>query len=312
MNERTKTCDCPRRHARRGVVDRLVQPEAATETLGGKPLQVFARRRRRHHQRHRAGIRRDDQVLRQATLEAKPRHAERAILVIEPRIDRVVAGLGHPPRHAATCAIVDLRAHYLLRGAVEQGIGIARHHQLRHQVLEHRAAPRQQCRGAFDLGHHPPQREPALLRQLALGDRHEVAQPRLGGEQVVLAGVQAPFVDVVADRQQVAGAVIEEAIFHLRQLAGQVRQPFHLQDAVAGAYLQRDVILLATQLPQRGDRRDLGGGHCRSRQPALQFCLCGDAVVQQRKRAALGLAAACGQRGNRLGTVAEAGQAPDR
>ncbi|MDT4854795.1 hypothetical protein FQZ97_891150 [compost metagenome] len=59
---------------------------------------------------------------------------------------------------------------------------------------------------------------------MALGYRDEGAQPRLGGEQVVVAGIQAALVDVVADAEQVALVVVEEAEVHLRQVCRRIGQ----------------------------------------------------------------------------------------
>ncbi len=223
----------PRWDARGGVVDRLVHSEATGEAQSFERLKVLAGRFRRHHQRHHAGIGCDDPILPQAALQPQPRHAERAVLVVQARIDGVVAGLGHAPWQVEASAVDDLGFHRMPRGLVEQGVRVAGHHQLRHEVLEHRATPRQQRRRAVDLGKQAAEREPALLRELALGDGHEGAQPRFGGQQVVEAVVEAVVVDVVADGEQLAGAVEQEPIFHQRELPGAVRQVLQLRDARA-------------------------------------------------------------------------------
>ena len=101
MNERTTALGLAARQARRRVVDRLVEAEPAREARGGEPLQVRARRLGRDHQRERRGVGRDHQVLRQAALQAEARHAEGAVLVVEARVDGVVAGLRDAPGHAA-------------------------------------------------------------------------------------------------------------------------------------------------------------------------------------------------------------------
>ena len=67
--------------------------------------------------------------------------------------------------------------------------------QPRHQVLEHRRAPRQERGRAVDAGERPAELEPVLLRHVLLGDREEAREPRLGGEQVVAStcrGARAP------------------------------------------------------------------------------------------------------------------------
>lgn len=163
------------RHARGRVVDRFVQTETPVESQRLQLLQIAAGRIRFDHQCHRAGIRGDHQILAQPALEPEPGYTEGAVLIIAPRIDRVVARFGHAPRHRARRAIADLRLHRAAHRAAQQCLRVAGHHQIRHQVLEHRAAPRQQRRLGAGIGERAPEGEPALLRQLALGDRHEDA-----------------------------------------------------------------------------------------------------------------------------------------
>ncbi|MNS90192.1 hypothetical protein D3C72_1242310 [compost metagenome] len=145
-------------------------------------------------------------------------------MIVQTGVDRVVAGFGNPPRHVALASVIDLRLDDGVVGLVKQGVRVVRHDQERHQVLEHRAAPRQQHGLA---GHHAQlaaQGEPVLLRQLALGDGDEAGQAHFGSKQIVVAGVQAPFADVVADGQQFCRRVVQEAIFDLREVARLARR----------------------------------------------------------------------------------------
>ena len=213
------------RHAGRRVVDRLVESEAPVETLADQPLQVRAGRLRRHHQRQRRRIGCDHQVFGQAALEPQAGHAERAVLIVEARIDCVVAGLRDAPWHAALLAVGDLSRHHHAAGLVEQRVVVGRHHQQRHQVLEHRAAPRQQHGLAARGRQQTPEREPVLLRQLSLRDGHETREPRLGGQQIVVAVIAPVLADVVPDREQVACTIVEKVVLHLRHrfaLTGQL------------------------------------------------------------------------------------------
>ena len=198
-------------------------------------MQVQAGRLRRHHQRQHRGVGRDDQVLGEPALQPQSGHAEGAVLVVEMRVHRVVAGFRHAPWHAALLAVLDLPRHRRLGGLVEQRVLVGRHHQLRHQVLEHRAAPRQQDRLAAGGGQQAPQGEPALLRQLSLGDGDEHAQARFRGQQIVVARVPPPLVHVVADAQQVRCLVVQEAVLHVRELAGLQGQALDGRDACPGA-----------------------------------------------------------------------------
>ena len=109
----------PPRKTRRGVIDCLEQAELSHQSFGGKPLQIQACLFRRHHQRKRRCIRRNDQVLRQSAFKAEARHAKRTVLVVEARVDRVVAGFRHAPRYATLLAILDLPCHRRLAGLIE-------------------------------------------------------------------------------------------------------------------------------------------------------------------------------------------------
>ena len=177
-------------------------------------------------------------------LKPRPGHAERAVLVVELGVGLAVARLGDAPRHAALAAVFDLPLDHGAVGLVEQRAVVGRHHQQRHQVLEHRPAPGEQRRPPAGRGQQPAEAEPVLLRELALGDGDEAGQARLGGQQVVEAGVEPVVADVVADRQQVAVAVVEELVVDVGQLGA------------AGG-----------ELPQLGEplRRPLGRLHQRRR-----------------------------------------------
>ena len=57
----------------------------------------------------------------------------------------------------------------------------------------------------------PAERRPVAHRHVALGDRQQAGQARLRGQQVVEAGVELLLGDAVADVEQVALAVVQEA-----------------------------------------------------------------------------------------------------
>src|SRR3970040_218384 len=79
-------------------------------------------------------------------------------------------------RHAALPPILDLPLHGRLAGPVEQRVFVRRHHQERHEVLEHRTAPRKEDRLSAGGGEAPPQGKTALLRQLSPRHRPETPQ----------------------------------------------------------------------------------------------------------------------------------------
>ncbi len=217
--------------AGRRVIDGFEKAVFPDEPLIGHALHIQAGRFRRHHQGQCRGIGGDHQILGQPALESQPRHPEGAVLVVEMDIDRVVARFGNAPRHAALLAVFDLPGDRRLAGLVEQGVGVIGHDQQRHQVLEHRAAPRQQRRLAAGPGEQTAEREPALLRQLALGDGDEIAQAGFGGQQIVVAGIHPAFGDVVADGQQMPFLVEQELIVHLGEFAADPGQGVESADA---------------------------------------------------------------------------------
>ena len=242
----------PARYARRGVVDRFVVAETADNAFGSHALQVLACSLGRDHQRHHAGVWRDHQVLRQPTLQPETGHTERTILIIHARIDGVVAAFGNTPRHVALPSVFHLALDRCSCALVQQRAFIGRHHQLWHQVLEHRSAPRQQRRIPIDIGKQSSQREPAFLRQLILRNGDEVAQPCLRGKQVVVARIEPAVVYVVADGQQVSTTVVQEPVIHLRALTGNVRQTLQLQDPCASCIAHGQWYrFICTQIAQR-------------------------------------------------------------
>ncbi len=283
----------------RGVVDRFVEAIAARGAGFGQPLQISGRGRRRHHQCQRGGVWRDHHVFAKAAFEPQPGHAESAVLIGEVRVQRVVAGFGDAPRHAELVAVFDLARHRGAAGLVEQGAFVAGHHQGRHQVFEHRAGPRQQHRLAAAGGQQATERKPVVLRQLALRDAHEAGQSRLRREQVVVAGIEAAIVHVVADRQQVARAVVQEAVIHQRQIAGLLRQLFDRRDALACPLAQA----LGTsgtgpaqrldpgQLPQRGDAAEADRVVRRIEVEQGRVIAQVAALLEQRRQPELGIAA---------------------
>ena len=58
--------------------------------------------------------------------------------------------------------------------------------------------------------------EPVARRDVALGDRDEAREPRLGGEQIVAARVERALRHAIADREQLALGIEQEAEVHCR------------------------------------------------------------------------------------------------
>ena len=202
----------------RGVVERLVEPVASVKAGLGERLEVLRRGRRRHEARQGGGVRRDNEIRRQAALQAKARYAEGAILVVALAIDEGIRRFRNAPGHATLPAVLDLAAHARAAALIEQCAREAAHEQLRHQVLEHRAAPRHQRGASIDVGHQPTKVEPVVLRDVTLGDRHEAGEARLRGEEVVEGAIEpsgtAGILQAVADGENPAPAVVQKIEAH--------------------------------------------------------------------------------------------------
>ena len=119
-----------------------------------------------------------------------------------------------PQGRPSSVAVLDLAAHDEAIGLFEQAAERRAHDQRRHQILEHRARPGDQRSAPRDRGHGAAEPEPVPRRHVALGDRHEAGEPRLGRQQVVAAGVEPVLGHREADRQKPALGVEQEAEFH--------------------------------------------------------------------------------------------------
>ena len=214
-----RNASASRRQTGRRVVDRLIQAVRPLLAVRRESLEVAACCFRFDHQRQRTCIGGNDQVLSQAAFQTEARNTKGSVLIISLQIDRVVARLGNAPRHAPLSAVLDLPAHDRPTGAVEQRIVVAGHHQQRHQILEHRAAPTQQGRPASGRRQQASQGKPVLLSEMTLGDHDEAGQPRLRGKQVVVARITTLFAGVVTDDEKVPLAVVEQSEIHVRKLA---------------------------------------------------------------------------------------------
>ena len=199
---------------RRRVIDSFIEAEFSFKPFGGEPLEIQTCLLGRHHERQRRGIGRDDQVLGKPAFESQAGHAECPVLVVEMNIDGIVTTFRNAPRHPALFSILDLPGHSRLAGLIEQCVFVRGHHQKRHEVFEHRTAPRKEDRPSSGGSKQTSQGKPALLRHLPLSNRDETAKPRFRSQQIIVTRVPSAFTDVVPDSQKFPGLVKQEAIFH--------------------------------------------------------------------------------------------------
>ena len=151
-------------HACGREIDRLIKAVSALVTAFSQCFQISACLQWGHHQRQNRRVWCDDQIVGETALESQPRHTECAILIYAVGVGRIVARLGNAPRHSALAAVFDLAGHDCPVGLIEQRALIGRHHEQRHQIFEHRAAPRQQRHRTVVGGQLPAQGKPMVLR----------------------------------------------------------------------------------------------------------------------------------------------------
>ena len=187
----------------RCIIHRFIKAEFSAASIAGQPLQIFTCLNRRNHQRQRRGVGSNHQVLSQSSFQAQPGNAKGAVLVVQLSVSPVVTGLRNPPRHAASVSISDLLLHRRPASMIQQGVLKIGHDQQRHQVFEHRAAPGNQDWLIPRSDQQAAHGEPMVLRNLPQRDGDVTAQSRLRGQQIVEAGIVAPFGDVETGGEQI-------------------------------------------------------------------------------------------------------------
>ena len=134
--------------------------------------------------------------------------------------------------------VLDLSRRARPAALIEQRAGEAAHQQQRHQVLEHRAAPRHQRGSTVHARDQAPEVEPVVLRHVALGDGDEAGESRFRRQQIVERAVRAAGTigvrEPVADREDAPPAIVEKTKPHL---VGQQR-------GAGSQRVQRGVVLL--------------------------------------------------------------------
>ena len=197
-----------------GVIERFVEavgPEAA----GPRELaEVAGRRRGIDHRGQRRRVGRDHQIVTEPALEAEPGHAEARVLVGEVEIAHVVSGFRDAPGHAAPLPVGDLTLHGQTARLLQQAAVRLPHDEPGHQILEHRARPRDQRDVRLDRRHRAREPEPVHGRHVTAGDRDEAREPGLRGEKIVTALVERSVGDPVADGEELTGPVEQEFEIH--------------------------------------------------------------------------------------------------
>ena len=205
-----------RRRRGRAEVGRLVEAERTEHPDRFEVVHVAGDGDGVDVEREQRRVRRHDDPLSHVGAQREGGHSEAAVLVGVVGVEAVVAGLGDPPGDAHARCVAALDAHGLVAGVGQERTLRGPHEQPRHEVLEHRAAPRQEDEASFASRERPPEVQPVRVGHVALRDREEAREPRLRCEQVVAVRVGHAEGGVVADPEQPARGVVEEAEVHGR------------------------------------------------------------------------------------------------
>ena len=99
---------------------------------------------------------------------------------------------------------------------IQQRGGVGAHQQRRHQILKHRAAPREQYFFAvLGAGEGTAQVQPVALGYITLGNCHQAGNTRFGSQQVVVIGIQPAIIQIVANVKNLPVRVEEKVKLHL-------------------------------------------------------------------------------------------------
>ncbi len=202
-----------------GVVQRVAESVRPERAPAFQRPHVAQRARRLDHRRQCRGVGGDDQVGVQAALERQVGHPEGPVLVGPEAIADVVGALARSPWHRVASPVGNLTPHCAPVGLIEERLREGAHQEQGHQVLEHRPAPGHQSGLSGGARQLPSEMEPVVDRDVVLGDRHVAGQPRLGGQEVVVRGVQRVAGELVSDGEERPLPVVEEAEVHRVRVA---------------------------------------------------------------------------------------------
>ncbi len=216
-----------------GVVDRLVVAVGAPKPLRGQAAKVARGLGRLQHGGEGRGIGCDHELVAETALQSESGHSEGLVLVVVVPVHEVVGRLRDAPGYAAVRRVRHLPPHRHPAGLVEEGLRIAPHEEERHQVLEQGCTPGEEGGRTVHVRDQASEVEPVRLRKLALRDADEAREAGLGGEEVVVRGVETPrplgVGQAIADGEDSALRLVKEAKAHpVREGGGpprEVREP---------------------------------------------------------------------------------------
>ena len=187
-------------NARWGEIDRFVKSVSAATAKFGEFVEILGCMIGRDHTGQTRGVRRNDEVLAQASFQSEFGNTETRILVGEFDIAGVECRLRHAPRRAIALAKTHLLAHGGARRCAEQTVGWRQRYDVWHQIFKHRSRPRDEHRCAANGNGGAAKAEPMARFKVAFGNCDEAGQARFRGQQIVATLVKPVCIDRIPDR----------------------------------------------------------------------------------------------------------------
>src|SRR5207249_8061846 len=190
-----------------------------------EPPQVLHRSGRIQAESERGSIWCKHQVVFLPTLQCQRRYAKGSVLINVVSVERTEGRFRNPPRQAVLPRIANLTAHGIVTGAIEQRILMRLSEQQRHQIFEHRPAPRQKWQPPVCGPKGPTQSPPMFYRRFSARDGQEARQARFACEQIVKRAVKPALSHLVPNGKNSPFLIIKKlqphAAFQLLALADQ-------------------------------------------------------------------------------------------
>ena len=205
-----------------GVVHRLVQAVAALQPHVPQAAQVAQGAAGGQQQRQKGGVGGDHQLCVQPPLQPQGLDAVGLVLVAQAGVEGAEARFGDAPGGFGLVPPALLGVDTEGQRLIQEGIGLAGHEEVGHEILEHGARPGGHAAVVVVPQQHPAQPPPVAGGDLSPGHRDKAGLPGLAGHQVVKAVGEPVLLHLIADGEQPPLPVEEGGAVHG---AGQLLRP---------------------------------------------------------------------------------------
>ena len=199
------------RHAPLGEVDRFIEAVAPTGTQRRERPEVLDGLERLEHGSERGGVRRHDALRTETPLQAEGGKSESRILVRQFAVTHVVRRLRDAPGLLVLATELDLMTYGIVVCLVQQAAARLLHDECRHQVFEHRSRPRCEHGVLRAAGESTTELEPVGARHIAFRDGDQAGKPGFRCQQVIVTRIEFRLAKPVADGEQAAATIEQEA-----------------------------------------------------------------------------------------------------